>query len=293
MSATTDLPNVQDGINYWESQPASLDGVLGGFGSCSLPRVDALGSRKFLLSLLPELSLVPSAIRRLKGPYLARRIRALDVGAGIGRVTSTVLLHLVSDVVLLEPADNLVREALRKVSAASTSDKYYGEWKGVQQVPNARPEAQKSVTIVKGTLQDFNPLLPPGADGKCELLKRVGYAPAEDDSDTGFDVIWCQWCLGHLNDEDLVSFLIRCKESLRTSTHGFDLDGLIIVKENVCSESTKGVARKSFDKLDSSLTRSDTAWKGAFRDAGLTLIKEEVQKGFPLGLYEVKIYALR
>ena len=29
MSATTDLPNVQDGINYWESQPASLDGVLG------------------------------------------------------------------------------------------------------------------------------------------------------------------------------------------------------------------------------------------------------------------------
>ena len=199
--------------------------------------------------------MVPSAIRRLKGPYLARRIRALDVGAGIGRVTSTVLLHLVSDVVLLEPADNLVRKALRKVSAASTSDKYYGEWKGVQQVPNARPEAQKSVTIVKGTLQDFNPLLPPGADGKCELLKRVGYTPAEDDSDTGFDVIWCQWCLGQLNDEDLVSFLIRCKESLRTSTHGFDLDGLIIVKENICSESTKGVARKSFDKLDSSLTR--------------------------------------
>ena len=41
--------------------------------------------------------------------------------------------------------------------------------------------------------------------------------------------------------------------------------------------------------MNMNLFRSDTAWKGAFRDAGLTLIKEEVQKGFPLGLYEVKM----
>lgn len=26
-------PMVEDGITYWETQPASLDGVLGGFGS--------------------------------------------------------------------------------------------------------------------------------------------------------------------------------------------------------------------------------------------------------------------
>lgn len=26
-------PNVKDGIEYWNTQPASLDGVLGGFGS--------------------------------------------------------------------------------------------------------------------------------------------------------------------------------------------------------------------------------------------------------------------
>lgn len=293
MSTVTRIPNIQDGINYWETQPASLDGVLGGFGSCSLPRVDALASRQFLLSLLPELSLVPSAIRRLKGPYLSRRIRALDVGAGIGRVTSTVLLHLVSDVVLLEPADNLVREALKNVSAASTADRYYGEWKGIQQLPNARPETQKSVTIVKGTLQDFDPLNPPGTDGKCEVLSRVGYTPIQDDGDMGFDVIWCQWCLGHLTDEDLVLFLKRCRDAVRLSENGFELDGVIIVKENICSETLPGVARKNFDELDSSFTRSDTAWKDAFRDAGLALIKEDVQKGFPSGLYEVKTYALR
>lgn len=26
-------PDVQDGIEYWNTQPASLDGVLGGYGS--------------------------------------------------------------------------------------------------------------------------------------------------------------------------------------------------------------------------------------------------------------------
>lgn len=26
-----------------------------------------------------------------------------------------------------------------------------------------------------------------------------------------YDVIWVQWVLGHLTDEDLVSFLKRCK----------------------------------------------------------------------------------
>jgi len=26
-------PNVEEGIEYWNTQPASLDGVLGGFGS--------------------------------------------------------------------------------------------------------------------------------------------------------------------------------------------------------------------------------------------------------------------
>jgi protein N-terminal methyltransferase len=27
------IPVVEDGIKYWEAQPASLDGVLGGFGT--------------------------------------------------------------------------------------------------------------------------------------------------------------------------------------------------------------------------------------------------------------------
>ena len=36
------------------------------------------------------------------------------------------------------------------------------------------------------------------------------------------------------------------------------------------------------------LDRSDSAWKKAFADAGLKILKEEVQQGFPEGLYAVK-----
>ena len=53
-------------------------------------------------------STVPSAARPLK-PTPARRFRALDLGAGVGRVTSDTLLPLVSDVVLLEPVESLIR----------------------------------------------------------------------------------------------------------------------------------------------------------------------------------------
>jgi len=67
--------------------------------SQSLPRVDALGSRLFLLNLYPELSAVPSALRPLDPFSSSQRTRAVDVGAGIGRVTADVLLHLVTNVV--------------------------------------------------------------------------------------------------------------------------------------------------------------------------------------------------
>ena len=38
------------------------------------------------------------------------------------------------------------------------------------------------------------------------------------------------------------------------------------------------------------LGRSDLAWRKGFADAGLKVIHEQVQKGFPEGLYPVKMY---
>ncbi|KAJ7109439.1 alpha-N-methyltransferase NTM1 [Mycena epipterygia] len=272
-------PDVDDGLEYWNTQPPSLDGVLGGFGSGSLPRVDSLGSRLFLLNLLPELSTVPSAFRPLAAPS-PRRTRALDVGAGIGRVTADVLLHLVADVVLLEPVDNFIQEALaRGRASASASPAASGQhpWKGIA-------DQTTSVTFLRGTLQDFDPARPHHAD----TLDRVGYAPPATDAVSGFDVVWCQWCLGHLSDPDLAAFLRRSRAALRDAARS-----VIVVKENLCADELDGSACVVFDEQDSSLTRSDAAWKRVFAQADLTLVREQVQEGLPDGLYVVKMYALR
>ena len=251
------------------------------------------------MHLMPELCKVPSAVRPLKAPEdTTHRVRALDVGAGVGRVTSDVLLHLVDDVVLIEPVEKFVQEAFERgtASAAGTliEDKSHAIWKGIR-------DKSKSVTFVQGTLQALDPAHPLASED-CKLLGRVGHIPSEDDIDSKFDVIWCQWCLGHLTDDDLVPFFKRCRAALRESGKS-----LIIVKENLCQEAADGTGRESFDESDSSLTRysacpiwsisvltywtfrSDGSWKRAFRAAGLTLVHEQIQHGFPEGLYEVRM----
>ncbi|KIY50813.1 hypothetical protein FISHEDRAFT_64428 [Fistulina hepatica ATCC 64428] len=256
-------PSVEDGINFWNS-----NGVLGGFGAGSLPRIESLGSRQFLMKLLPELCIVPSALRPLDMQTARPRTRALDVGAGVGRVTSDVLLHLFSDVVLLEPVEHFVKEALSRGQRKN-------KWRGIV-------DETKSVTFYQGTLQSFDPSATAVSPG-VKLLGRVGRLAAGDSPEEGFDVVWCQWCLGHLSDPDLVAFLIRSKKSLR------DRRSLIVVKENICSDAPDGTPRTVFDEQDSSLTRSDIAWKTLFEFAGLALIKQEVQHGLPEGLYVVKM----
>lgn len=98
-----------------------------------------------------------------------------------------------------------------------------------------------------------------------------------------YDLIWNQWCLGHLTDKQLVAFLERCSKSLTS-------EGWIIVKENI---STRKDEVDAFDELDSSVTRTDKKYRRIFEEAGLLLIKTELQLGFPKELYPVRFYALR
>ena len=182
-------------------------------------------------------------MRPLNTPSDSSRTRALDVGAGIGRVTSDVLLHLISDVTVLEPVGIFVEEALSRAraSASGTLPPNQGGWRGLA-------DRTKSVTILQGTLQDFHPLRPHHA----RFLDRVGYQPPRptDEIGMGFDVIWCQWCLGHLNDADLLAFLKRCYHSLNEHPKS-----LIMVKENICPDHEDGSPQTVFDDQDSSLTR--------------------------------------
>lgn len=63
-----------------------------------------------------------------------------------------------------------------------------------------------------------------------------------------YDVIWNQWCLGHLTDSQLEVYLRKCAGVLREG-------GWVIMKENM---STSG--EDIFDETDSSVTRS-VIWK--------------------------------
>ncbi|KAJ3383600.1 hypothetical protein HDU92_004055 [Lobulomyces angularis] len=94
-----------------------------------------------------------------------------------------------------------------------------------------------------------------------------------------YDLIWNQWVLGHLTNDDLELYLIRCKGGLKKN-------GLIGVKENLTKN---GIA---LDEEDSSVTRSDEIFKEIFAKAGLKIIKEKLQTNFPTNLYKVKMYLL-
>ncbi|KAF8503420.1 DUF858-domain-containing protein [Russula emetica] len=285
-------PVLQDSLRYWERQSATYNGVLGGYGSGSLPRVDSLGSRKFLLYILPELSTIRPYARPVEDlstsqsllrtqKFSPRRFRALDVGAGIGRVTVDTLLPLIHDVVLLEPVESLLRAAIVQGHASATQAPSKDEsrlplqkrkWKGIA-------DGSKSVTFLQGTLQACDPAHP---SQTATFRARVGHKPLSPDDESGFDVVWCQWCLSYMADADLIAFLKRSQATLREG-------GAIVVKENVCKDGDGGVLDIHFDAEDSSVMRSDLYWKKIFRDAGLNLFHERVQDGLPKGLFMVKM----
>ncbi|KAK3996631.1 alpha-N-methyltransferase NTM1 [Cladorrhinum sp. PSN332] len=102
-----------------------------------------------------------------------------------------------------------------------------------------------------------------------------------------YDLIWIQWCVGHLTDEQLVEFLKRCKGGLKKGEG--EGEGLIVVKEN-----NSTVGRDDFDEVDSSVTRADASFRRIFKEAGLRLLQVELQKGFQAdGLLPVRMYALK
>jgi protein N-terminal methyltransferase len=152
---------------------------------------------------------------------------------GIGRVTSTVLLPLVDDVVLVEPAEHFISRAMQDSS----------RWKGIS-------DSSKSVTFIRSPIQSFDPSVVPEGH-------RAGRPFDPLSPETGFDVVWCQWCLGHLTDDDLVQFFKRSKAALRgpEDPQRPQDDGIIIVKENTTEDGEDGEPVTIYAEDDSSVTR--------------------------------------
>lgn len=144
-----------------------------------------------------------------------------------------MLLPLVDDVVLVEPAEHFIGKAMQESSG----------WQGIQ-------DSTKSVTFIRSPLQSFDfSTIPEG--------HRAGRAADTSSTETGFDVIWCQWCLGHLTDDDLVDFFVRSKAALRISEDPKRPQdaGVIVVKENTTEDGDGGEPFTVYAEDDSSVTR--------------------------------------
>jgi protein N-terminal methyltransferase len=201
------------GVDYWTAVPATVDGVLGGFGFVT--DADLKASKEFLQQL----------------PGLQFR-RAADCGAGIGRVTRGLFVPLFQAVEAVEPC-------LHYAKAISDSKE---------------PRIEKVHAI---GMQQFNP--EPGT----------------------YDIIWAQWTLGHLPDDDFVSFLKRCAIGLTPT-------GYFCAKENTCAG-----LKFMMDRGDGAITRSDPHFKYLFQQAGMVVVSEQLQPNFPEELHPVRTYALR
>lgn len=223
--------NYGDAINYWSAVPASVDGVLGGFGErTSVPKADIVGSNTFLRKLRTRLD-CPTGHEKL----------TLDVGAGIGRITRDFLWKVSDACDLLEPVKPFVQQMTKELE-------------------------------------------PVRASGKLGDIYQIGMQEWScDENKIGrYWLIWCQWCVGQLPDEELVSFWIRCRKAL--IGNGI---GTLIVKENIAP------VEDIFDETDSSVTRTDAKFRDLFARAHFKLIATDKQKGLPKGLYPVRMYCLK
>ncbi|KAM3965276.1 N-terminal Xaa-Pro-Lys N-methyltransferase 1 [Aphomia sociella] len=203
---------------YWANAPATIDGVLGGFGHIS--DIDIDGSRDFLNKIL--------TLEKHPASNLA-----LDCGAGIGRITEQLLIPQFEKVDLVDQDEKVI----------STAKQLIGE------------DNASLGTVYKIGLQHFKP------------QKR-------------YNVIWCQWVLGNLNDYDLIAFLERCSNSLADN-------GMIIVKENITSSN-----EIEYDEDDSSVTRSCELMQKIFHEAQLDIVRCDVQTNFPEDIYPVYMFAI-
>lgn len=119
-----------------------------------------------------------------------------------------------------------------------------------------------------------------------QLHKKIGniynvglqhFIPADE----RYDVIWSQWVLGHLTDDDLLIFFKRCTAALAKN-------GCLVIKENFTSTDDFCI-----DSNDSSVTRSLRIFKQILESANLRIVKLTKQENLIQGLFPVYTMACK
>ena len=198
-------------------------------------------------TFLSKLRRTSASVKSSLPPQPSKLKLVADCGAGIGRITTNFLCTVSEHVDVIEPV-------------AKFTDQ----------------------------LRDENPTL---FEGGHPVIANIFNDPLETwtpprSPKRMYDVIWNQWCLGHLNDEALVKYFKRLTPHV---TQG----GFIIVKENL---STAAFGEDVYDPEDSSVTRSPGKFERIFEEAELKVVRTELQKGGfgkGLGLMPVKMWGLQ
>ncbi|ETN38626.1 uncharacterized protein HMPREF1541_06663 [Cyphellophora europaea CBS 101466] len=221
----------------------------------------------------------PNPHRQTRLIFPSRNLSA-DTGAGIGRITTSLLAPLSTSVDVIEPITKFTDQLRAEHPALFTS---------------SPPTISR---IINTGLESWHP-----------------------EPNRHYDLVWNQWCLGHLTDAALIAYLRRLRPALSPR-------GWVVVKENVtgdgkrrrfvapisnASEDTTtselgghddDIAHEiplqlgdedQYDDEDSSVTRSAGKFEYCFAQAGWRVVRTEVQRGFgkELGLFPVRMWGLQ
>jgi protein N-terminal methyltransferase len=201
---------------HWQHSESSIKGVLG--GNDQVHNSDVKTSCELLDGLIKV--------------HKINTKKVLDCGAGIGRVTSSVLTKYFDECDIMEQDEKFVDNCRTNFS-----------------------NEPKIKDIYQSSLQDF-------------VFSK------------SYNVIWIQWCLENLDDQDLANFLIKCKNNLEEN-------GMIIIKENIVQKGSK------FISMDYSKVRSDLIFKNIFEKSGLKIIRHFHHPNWPKDLLKVSVFVLK
>ena len=214
---------------HWASKEPVLLSVVGGFEKSHLPDVKC--SCELLNGLILTKQLNPG--------------NALDLAAGIGRVTEFVLSNFFKEIDLVEKDKKFIDKCKVKFSSNEKIKKIYME-----------------------SLENF------------KFEKK-------------YDLIWIQWCLENLEDEDLEPFLKKCYDNLNE-------DGIIIVKENLYNVEGEGEEEEEeednyqfkYSDLDYSKQRPDAFYINLFIKNKFKIKLHFLNPNWPEDMMPLCVYVL-
>jgi protein N-terminal methyltransferase len=88
----------------------------------------------------------------------------------------------------------------------------------------------------------------------------------------------------YLTDADLHDFLVRSRDNLEDEIQSKRV--LMFVKENVNDE------KFLIDRTDNSIMRTTKHFEAMFESAGLKILRQFYQQGFPSDLYPISCFVL-